>query len=576
MEDLISQFQRLDLNESNTSENTKPTGFLYHKDCEDHYSSSSDNNIGCYKHPEHPDRVRAPKKFIESTFHKTLKDLVRVKGGKMDEEKASIEDLRSFVIQEIDDFEEISLDIVRLTHPQAYIEHCLSYFDRMYEEHRIEEGSKAKSRESFTFLRKDEDIYVSSGSSRAIKLSANAAIIAADKVMQDEWENAFVLTRPPGHHARFSGLKGEPEGFCFFNNASIAVNYIRDRFKVEKIAIFDWDVHHGDGTQEIFFEDPNVLYVSTHQYEDGIFYPHTKYADDEQVGIKEGTGYNVNVGYNLYQKDTLYDEDYCFIFDVICMNIISAFEPGFIVVSAGYDSSRGDTLGGLDISPRAYYHVVQMLKKAQKRVIVLLEGGYVIDNIKHSTFSTTASLLGMNESHISQSLVEGKNYLLSSYGIGEIFPQEFAIEKVRYLVSIHRRFWANIDWDAILLLCDDKSNKRRTLNKIIPIIGGKLKLISSEALFFDITKVTKKKIEKAATTIMKKFGLTSHYDIDEGYLQINLGGPLQLATDDTNKVFLSSKVDTEEPLVLPLEDNVLISISKYIHTICTITSDSLN
>ncbi|VDP52550.1 unnamed protein product [Heligmosomoides polygyrus] len=150
--------------------------------------------------------------------------------------------------------------------------------------------------------------------------------------------NAFAVIRPPGHHAGIS----EPSGFCIFNNVAVAAQYAIDKYHLRRILIVDWDVHHGNGTQEIFYEDDRVLYMSLHRHDEGMFYPMGEPKDYADVGEGRGRGYSVNIPWN---HSKVGDEAYGAAFAKIVMPIAYEFNPELVLISAGFDAALGDPLG---------------------------------------------------------------------------------------------------------------------------------------------------------------------------------------------------------------------------------------
>lgn len=214
----------------------------------------------------------------------------------------------------------------------------------------------------------DPDTATSARSYEVALLAAGGLLNATDSVMEGKIQNAFALVRPPGHHAEDSRAMG----FCLFNNVAIAAEYLRKKFKLQRILIVDWDLHHGNGTQNSFYERDDVLYFSTHQFP---HYPGTGYWDE--TGRGKGEGFTVNVPLS-YGKG---DEDYLFIYRNILSPISKAFEPEFILVSAGFDIYKNDPLGGMRVSEFGFGGMTSELlsiaqRSCQSRLLVTLEGGY--------------------------------------------------------------------------------------------------------------------------------------------------------------------------------------------------------
>jgi acetoin utilization deacetylase AcuC-like enzyme len=231
----------------------------------------------------------------------------------------------------------------------------------------------------------DVDTKISPQSFEVARLAAGAAITAVDMVMRAEGERAFCIIRPPGHHATITNAMG----FCLFNNAAVGARYAQSRYGVERVLIIDWDVHHGNGTQEIFWTDPSVFYFSTHQYP---YYPGTGSADERGAGKAEGTTLNIPLplGTPAHEHRQAFAD--------ALHEIGKRFPPDLVIISAGFDSRRGDPLGGLMLEDSDFYEMTKdVLRIAEKhasgRVIGLLEGGYNLDLLGASVKSHITALL---------------------------------------------------------------------------------------------------------------------------------------------------------------------------------------
>lgn len=209
----------------------------------------------------------------------------------------------------------------------------------------------------------------SAGSPRAALLAAGAAVAAVDAVMRGDTRNAFCPVRPPGHHAE----RDQAMGFCFFNNVAIAARHLKACHGLERIAIIDWDVHHGNGTQNAFYADPSVLYASVHQFP---LYPGS--GRRSETGAGPGRGFTLNAP--LAAGST--DSDYARVFREEFEPAVRAFAPQFILVSAGFDPHRSDPLGGMVVSEQGFAgmteSVMRMAAACGGRVVSVLEGGYDI------------------------------------------------------------------------------------------------------------------------------------------------------------------------------------------------------
>ena len=231
----------------------------------------------------------------------------------------------------------------------------------------------------------DVDTRISPESFEVAKLAAGAATTAVDAVMNQDGGRAFCVIRPPGHHATITNAMG----FCLFNNAAIGARYAQARYGVERVLIIDWDVHHGNGTQDIFWSDPTVFYFSTHQYP---HYPGTGAADERGDGRGEGTTLNIPLSMGTPARD----HRQAFI-DAM-HQIERGFPPDLVIISAGFDSRRGDPLGGLMLEDADFSEMTkEVLRVAEKhasgRVIGLLEGGYNLALLGGSVKSHISALL---------------------------------------------------------------------------------------------------------------------------------------------------------------------------------------
>jgi len=201
--------------------------------------------------------------------------------------------------------------------------------------------------------------------------------------------NAIAIIRPPGHHAESDA----PSGFCIFNNVPIATKVCQDNFpdKCRKVLILDWDVHHGNGVQHAFYNDPNVLYISLHVYKGGLFYPNSVDADHLHCGEGDGEGKNVNIPWSDHGMG---DGDYLYAFEQVVIPIAEEFDPDLVIISAGFDAAVGDHLGGCFVTPSGYAHMTHMLMKlAGGKIAVCLEGGYNLQSIARSALAVTKTLM---------------------------------------------------------------------------------------------------------------------------------------------------------------------------------------
>jgi acetoin utilization deacetylase AcuC-like enzyme len=212
------------------------------------------------------------------------------------------------------------------------------------------------------------DTEISSGSWRAAVLAAGGVLAAADAVMRGEVRNAFCAVRPPGHHA----TPDRGMGFCIFNNVAIAARYLQRRHGLRRVLIVDWDVHHGNGTQEIFYADPSVFYFSTHAWP---FYPGT--GTVRETGVGAGNGYTLNCPLAAGSGRT----EVLGAFKQKLVPAMAEFKPEFVLISAGFDARVGDTIGNFTLSDADFADLTAIVmsiaeRYSQGRIVSVLEGGY--------------------------------------------------------------------------------------------------------------------------------------------------------------------------------------------------------
>lgn len=212
------------------------------------------------------------------------------------------------------------------------------------------------------------DTEISRASYQVALLAAGAAITAVDAVFSKQVRNAFCVVRPPGHHAEYQGGMG----FCVFNTVAAAARYTQKKYGVSRVLIIDWDVHHGNGTQQIFEEDPSVLYISLHQ---SSWYPFTGAVWERGTG--RGEGYTVNIPLAKGSGDA----EYLKAFTSLVIPAAEAFMPEVVLISAGFDAHRDDPLSGTEVTEEGFDHLLRMTMDISRqstdgRIISVLEGGY--------------------------------------------------------------------------------------------------------------------------------------------------------------------------------------------------------
>jgi len=219
----------------------------------------------------------------------------------------------------------------------------------------------------------DGDTVISPGSKDATKDAVGSIITAIDGVQNREFKNAFCAVRPPGHHAK----KDKAMGFCVYNNIAVGANYLIEKYRYNKIAIIDFDVHHGNGTQDIFYDNKKVLYISTHQYP---YYPGS--------GTEKETGKYNNI-FNIPLEAGTTSEQYLNAYEQV-LNKIKEFKPKFILFSAGFDAHKDDPLAQLKLNAGDFYEITKRTLSLSKeycngKVVSILEGGYDLNALQQST-----------------------------------------------------------------------------------------------------------------------------------------------------------------------------------------------
>ena len=290
-------------------------------------------------HPEKIDRVTV---IIDNLKKLDNKDLVRKKPSKFDR------------------------SLLEITHNSDYI----NFVEKSFPE------------KGLSFL--DGDTIVSPGSKDATSDAVGSIITAIDGVQNKNFSNAFCAVRPPGHHAE----KNKAMGFCIYNNVAVGANYLINKYKLKKVAIIDFDVHHGNGTQDIFHDNEKVLYISTHQYP---YYPGSGTNDEKGK-------YNNILNIPLPAGTT--SEEYLNAYEFV-LKKIREFKPEFVLLSAGFDAHKDDPLAQLQLESKDFYNITKRTLELSKqycdgKVVSILEGGYDLLALQESTEMHVKALLEFN------------------------------------------------------------------------------------------------------------------------------------------------------------------------------------
>ncbi|XP_008411328.1 histone deacetylase 7 [Poecilia reticulata] len=252
----------------------------------------------------------------------------------------------------------------------------------------------------------NDTIWNESHTSTASRMAAGSVVELSFRVAKGELKNGFAVVRPPGHHADPSN----PMGFCYFNSVAIAAKQLQQKLSVSKILIVDWDVHHGNGTQEVFYSDPSVLYISLHRYDDANFFPGS--GSPTEVGSGAGEGFNVNIAWTGGLEPPMGDAEYLAAFRSVVMPIAQEFSPDVVLVSAGFDAAEGNPapLGGYKVSAKCFGFLTrQLMSLAGGRLILALEGGHDLTAICDASEACVSELLGMQDAMPEDVLLQKPN-----------------------------------------------------------------------------------------------------------------------------------------------------------------------
>ena len=287
----------------------------------------------------HPEQIARVSVILENFKKKNNKDLIWKKPAKVNNK------------------------ILEITHTTDYIKFVQSSFP---------------NKELF-FL--DGDTIISPGSKEATIDAVGSIIAAIDGVQNKEFQNAFCAVRPPGHHAE----KNKAKGFCIYNNVAVGAHYLIKKYNLNKIAIIDFDVHHGNGTQNIFYNNEKVLYISTHQYP---YYPGS--------GTEHEKGKFNNI-FNIPLPAGTTSEEYLNAYEFV-LKKLQGFKPEFILFSAGFDAHKNDPLAQFQLTSMDFYHLTKRTLKLSKllcggKVVSILEGGYDLNALQESTEAHVNALL---------------------------------------------------------------------------------------------------------------------------------------------------------------------------------------
>ncbi|KAI3370279.1 hypothetical protein L3Q82_025056 [Scortum barcoo] len=398
------------------------TGLVYDAQMQKHQCTCGDNS----RHPEHAGRVQSIWSRLQERGLRSHCERIRSR-------KATLEELQS-------------------VHSEK---HVLQFGTNPLNRLKLDNRKLAGilSQQSFVMLPCGgvgvdiDTIWNELHTSAASRIAAGCVTDLALKVAQGELKNGFAVVRPPGHHANHSSLC---KGFCFFNSVAIAAKQLQHKLNVSKILIVDWDVHHGNGTQEAFYNDPSVLYISLHRFDDGNFFPGSGHPSEVvspplpfspppiQVGAGVGEGFNVNVGWTGGLNPPMGDAEYLAAFRAVVMPIAHEFSPDVVLVSAGFDAVEGhsSSLGGYKVTAKCFGFLTrQLMSLAGGRVVLALEGGHDLKAICDASEACVSALLGMEVEPLSQSVLDQK-------------PCENAVQSLQKVIQVQGEFWQSVKVSA--------------------------------------------------------------------------------------------------------------------------------
>ncbi|XP_029423302.1 histone deacetylase 7 isoform X5 [Nannospalax galili] len=384
-----------------SSSETPATGLVYDSVMLKHQCSCGDNS----KHPEHAGRIQSIWSRLQERGLRSQCECLRGRKASL-EELQSVHSERHVLLYGTNPLSRLKLDNGKLTGLLA---------QRMFV--MLPCGGVGVDTDT---------IWNELHSSNAARWAAGSVTDLAFKVASRELKNGFAVVRPPGHHADHSTAMG----FCFFNSVAIACRQLQQQGQASKILIVDWDVHHGNGTQQTFYQDPNVLYISLHRHDDGNFFPGSGAVNE--VGTGSGEGFNVNVAWAGGLDPPMGDPEYLAAFRIVVMPIAQEFSPDLVLVSAGFDAAEGHPapLGGYHVSAKCFgYMTQQLMNLAGGAVVLALEGGHDLTAICDASEACVAALLGNKVDPLSEEAWKQK-------------PNLNAIRSLEAVIGVHSKYWS--------------------------------------------------------------------------------------------------------------------------------------
>mmetsp|Transcript_24657 Transcript_24657/g.39439 ORF Transcript_24657/g.39439 Transcript_24657/m.39439 type:complete len:488 (+) Transcript_24657:142-1605(+) len=319
---------------------------------------------------------------------------------------------------------EASDEELRAVHTKGYIRKLARL------EEKCKRGSPEERSEVCTnFTMDHEDVYMNEHTIGCARLAAGACMQALQAIHEKQIDCGVAIVRPPGHHAEAHCA----QGFCIFNNVAIAAKHAVDTLGIKRVLIVDWDVHHGNGTQHAFYNDPRVLYFSIHRFDFGRYYPALEAAGPMATGKGLAAGTNVNVAWNGHGFG---DAEYLTAWQSVLMPIAQDFDPELVIVSAGFDAAQGDRMGRCNITPMGYAAMTrELLKLANGKILLVLEGGYDLSSLSKSLAACIEELFHPSDS-------ESHNSRVSDIVKQYVRPE--ALEAIQASICAHTPYWKSL------------------------------------------------------------------------------------------------------------------------------------
>lgn len=295
------------------------------------------------------------------------------------------------------------------------------------------------------------DTYYTKDSVRAARLAAESTRLATEKVWKGEWSNAYAVVRPPGHHA--AAKNNRVCGFCFINNVIVSALWLQKHHNAKKILILDWDVHHGDSSQLLTYDNPDILYISIHKFCHGSFYP-GELGGLNYLGKDKGEGYNLNFPLNPVITQFIGDSEYIYAFERAILPVIKSFNPEFVFISCGFDCLLDDPLGALHVTQDALSYMLYKIKNnVQSKVLIVLEGGYNLDQISIASECLTRVLMGESLPTSANNVNTDSNTIYKN-----AWPNRLFMENTKEVVNAWQKYWTVLNSDELVEYENDIRN----------------------------------------------------------------------------------------------------------------------